>query len=134
MKKAKRSNFGAALTQAEKELAKAQRDRSQAQATLVYLNSQIPTLEQTIRALKNLLPNGAKLSKPDPLAGKNAVVKELAKGIPPEIAQTLDPRAYAPPEDLTGMGSIPAGAPKAPTKVLTEDDLLPPIPGEPILE
>lgn len=112
----KKNTFEIALKSAEKELARAIKQREVKQKELAQLNAEIPSLQQTIQALRFQL--GKKPTKLEPPTAPIPNSIDMS-GIPPEIAK------YVLPQDLTGMGSIPANSgPTIPDRELTEDELL----------
>lgn len=65
-RRVKGSSFDRALTDAKARLADANKERAEAQTRITLLSIEIPTLEQTIRALTSQLNPGVQLS-PNPI-------------------------------------------------------------------
>jgi hypothetical protein len=114
----RKNSFTDALNDAAKRYAKATKEREAAVKKLADLDAEIPALQQTIQALQRQL-------HPDDVTFRNRKNgKETTPSgevrvpaIPPELAK------YVGPQDLSGMGSIPAVNGKS-GKELTEEELL----------
>lgn len=104
----KRNSFATCLAAAEKRLEKAEQEQRVYQAKINALGVELPSLQETIRALRRQLGY-------DPPSFK---VEPQVVACNPE--QSL---GYA-KESLVGVGSIPAGTPGPPVPELTEDDTL----------
>lgn len=104
------NSFARALSDAEKRLEKALAERKEALEKVSALAIEIPSLERTIQALKlQMDPKAIPVFIPQRIPG---VIKEVMATLP----DGSDLKSIVGPQDLTGMGSIPA---------LTEDITLP---------
>ncbi len=116
----KRSPFQRALDAAEKRLKKATQERAACQDKERALAREIPDLEKTITALKHQLGQSYVA-----ITSENPIKIEYTTGAPgPDLIVPPELAKYAMPQDLSGMGSVPAVKGPA-VKELTEDELLP---------
>jgi len=113
---ARRTNsFAKALADAQKRLEKAQAERTAAQARLVQLNVEIPTLERVIWSLtQHESPKEVRFDSRPYVPGFEPPPKNLS---PEEIAKWYSDR------DLSNVGSLVPVRPATPEP--TEDELLP---------
>lgn len=110
-----KTSFQQALKEAQERLTEALKERVQLQKQLGALDAEIPALQQTIYALQRQVnPDGVTFRNSRTGLETTPSGKVVVPGIPPELAAIL------PPQDLTGMGSIPAIDPN-------RDDALPEI-------
>lgn len=123
----KQSQIKKALAQTESNLDKARADLARAQQKVQMLTQRIPELQRAVESLRVLVGVKYKPLKNLPLAIELPTVVAV-----PKVPKS-DLLKLAGPQDLSGMGSIPAGSgPNAPQ--LEEDELLPDPEGETILE
>ena len=122
------NSFARALKDAEKRLAKAQTERAHAQTKLGQLANEIPALERTIFALKSQTSGTVQARVAPETAGLPVPPKPTVPEIPTELAK------FVGPQDLSGMGSVPAPHQPSPTKIETEADTLPEPDGEELSE
>lgn len=95
----RKNNFTRALLEAKQRLKQATVERDRAQKAMAKLSREIPDLQRTIQALEVQL--GAK-----PLSvTKMATVEEVE-----HLITGSDLAKLAGPQDLTGMGSVPAAS------------------------
>jgi len=92
------SSFNRALTAAQHQLERFEKERAEAQAKVAKLNAEIPALQQTIRALQQQL---------NPATSLHAVPNLTSAPTPSSRPVPDSLRPYVLPTDLTGMGSVP---------------------------
>lgn len=126
----KQSQIKKTLAQTEANLEKARSDLSRAQQKVQMLTQRIPELQRAVDSLRVLC--GIKQKTKSLMESVTKVAMDGGKQMVESFVKT-DIMKLAGPQDLTGMGSIPAGSgPHAPQ--LEEDELLPDPEGETILE
>lgn len=116
------SSFAKALQDAEKRLEKALVELKEGREKVFALEQEIPSLQSAIQVLQRHI-NPDSVTFKDSKTGKETSPSGtvIVPGIPPDLAK------LAGPQDLSGMGSIPA-------KQLNDDELLPDPEGDALTE
>lgn len=122
MKKRKSPTFASALVEANRELAKALKRRTQCQAELADLNVEIPALQRTIAALQGQVEGKATVYRVESDSTLTPIPGGVDNGVPKAGLKFTD--VVPLPEISPEMGSVPATTNTTPARELTEDELL----------